>query len=250
MKETTLAIFSINSVNSILTSNAILILIVIIILFILVTLIFMYKIDKFVNKTSQDSVKDSEKYLKIITSLRQILEDTRKDSFNVLQKVNNDSLNMFKENTDVSEVMEELIKRKSEIIKRNYLQELKKSSELLNSQFQIYYKKEFANNLLELKSSHNLVNKKILEESQNLISDIHTHMISNHDLIVVKIDEDMTKTEKFLEIYRQNKISEFEREFKTIASSYVKTYLKKSLNFEEHEEIIESLLKDFKRSVK
>jgi hypothetical protein len=210
----------------------------------------MFKIEKLVTKNSRGSLEDIEKYLKLITNIRELLEDTRKTSFDVLQKANNESLNMLKENSNLSEGMQDLIRRKSEIIKKNYLQELKKGSELLSNQFQESYKKEFANGLVELKNSHNSINKKLLEESQGLITDIHKHMTDSHDLVIKKIDEDMGKTENFLEEYRQNKINEFEREFKSVVSFYVKDYLKKSLSFEEHEEIIKNIIKDFEKNIK
>jgi len=250
MKDINLTSFNIDFLNNITSQYIELIVVSLFILFILISLSFMFKIEKLVTKNSRGSLEDIEKYLKLITNIRELLEDTRKTSFDVLQKANNESLNMLKENSNLSEGMQDLIRRKSEIIKKNYLQELKKGSELLSNQFQESYKKEFANGLVELKNSHNSINKKLLEESQGLITDIHKHMTDSHDLVIKKIDEDMGKTENFLEEYRQNKINEFEREFKSVVSFYVKDYLKKSLSFEEHEEIIKNIIKDFEKNIK
>ena len=250
MKDINLTSFNIDFLNNITSQYIELIVVSLFILFILISLSFMFKIEKLVTKNSRGSLEDIEKYLKLITNIRELLEDTRKTSFDVLQKANNESLNMLKENSNLSEGMQDLIRRKSEIIKKNYLQELKKGSELLSNQFQESYKKEFANGLVELKNSHNSINKKLLEESQGLITDIHKHMTDSHDLVIKKIDEDMGKTENFLEEYRQNKINEFEREFKSLVSFYVKDYLKKSLSFEEHEEIIKNIIKDFEKNIK
>ena len=250
MKDINLTSFNIDLLNNITSQYIELIVVSLFILFILISLSFMFKIEKLVTKNSRGSLEDTERYLKLITNIRELLEDTRKTSFDVLQKANNESLNMLKENSNLSEGMQDLIRRKSEIIKKNYLQELKKGSELLSNQFQESYKKEFANGLVELKNSHNSINKKLLEESQGLITDIHKHMTDSHDLVIKKIDEDMGKTENFLEEYRQNKINEFEREFKSVVSFYVKDYLKKSLSFEEHEEIIKNIIKDFGKNIK
>ena len=48
----------------------------------------------------------------------------------------------------------------------------------------------------------------------------------------------------------QEQFQEFDREFKSVVSFYVKDYLKKSLSFEEHEEIIKAILKDFEKNLK
>lgn len=250
MKDINLTSIDITFLNNFVSQYLELLVVLLFILFILISLNFMYKLEKLIIKGSRGDSEESERYLKLIISIRELLEDTRKTSFEVIQRANNESLNMLKESSNLSEGMQNLVKRKSEIIKKNYLQDLKKGSELLSNQFQESYKKEFASGLVELKNSNNSINKKLLEESQGLITDIHKHMTDSHDLIIKKIDEDMVNTEKFLEEYRQNKVEEFDREFKSVVSFYVKDYLKKSLSFEEHEEIIKAILKDFEKNLK
>lgn len=196
------------------------------------------------------NLENSEKYLKLLTNIRELIEVTRKDSYEMLAKANSESVAVLKENLNFSESMQDLIKKKSEIVKKNYLQELKRSSLKLSQQFQEEYKKEFSKSLVDLKESNSAINKKILEEAENLIQDIHTHLNSNHDLIIKKIDEDMVKTEEFLLNYKKGKVDEFEKEFKHMTNYYIKDYLKKTLTFEEHEDIIRSIMKDFEKSFK
>lgn len=215
----------------------------------LLTVYFMKNIEKKILQKNAN-LENSEKYLKLLTNIRELIEVTRKDSYEMLAKANSESAAVLKENLNFSESMQDLIKKKSEIVKKNYLQELKRSSLKLSQQFQEEYKKEFSKSLVDLKESNSAVNKKILEEAENLIQDIHTHLNSNHDLIIKKIDEDMVKTEEFLLNYKKGKVDEFEKEFKHMTNYYIKDYLKKTLTFEEHEDIIRSIMKDFEKSFK
>ncbi len=215
----------------------------------LLTVYFMKNIEKKILQKNAN-LENSEKYLKLLTNIRELIEVTRKDSYEMLAKANSESAAVLKENLNFSESMQDLIKKKSEIVKKNYLQELKRSSLKLSQQFQEEYKKEFSKSLVDLKESNSAINKKILEEAENLIQDIHTHLNSNHDLIIKKIDEDMVKTEEFLLNYKKGKVDEFEKEFKHMTNYYIKDYLKKTLTFEEHEDIIRSIMKDFEKSFK
>lgn len=215
----------------------------------LLTVYFMKNIEKKILQKNAN-LENSEKYLKLLTNIRELIEVTRKDSYEMLAKANSESAAVLKETLNFSESMQELIKKKSEIVKKNYLQELKRSSLKLSQQFQEEYKKEFSKSLVDLKESNSAINKKILEEAENLIQDIHTHLNSNHDLIIKKIDEDMVKTEEFLLNYKKGKVDEFEKEFKHMTNYYIKDYLKKTLTFEEHEDIIRSIMKDFEKSFK
>jgi len=238
-----------NNIENILTNNFEVIIIFLFILLLVVTLFFMKNLEKKVSLKSSE-LGDPEKYLKLLTSIRELLEVTRKDSYEMLNKANEESLNMLKENKDFTENIQDLVRKKSEIIKRNYLKELERNSSKLSQQFQDEYKKEFAKGVSELKSSNSAISQKILEEAESLIQDIHSHLNSNHDLVIKKIDEDMLKTEEFLTTYRKNKIEEFEKEFKNMVNFYVKDYLKKTLSFDEHEEIIRNVMKDFEKTVK
>jgi hypothetical protein len=209
----------------------------------------MKNLEKKVSLKSSE-LENPEKYLKLLSTIRDLIETTRKDSHEMLSRANEESAAILKENLNFSENMQDLIKKKSEIVKKNYLQELKRSSQKLSLQFQEEYKKEFTKSLADLKESNSAINKKILEEAENLIQDIHSHLNSNHDLIIKKIDEDMVKTDEFLSTYRKAKIEEFDREFDNMTSFYIKDYLKKTLSFDEHEEIIRNIMKDFEKSLK
>lgn len=240
---------NINYYLNLISENFELIVIFLFILLLIITVSYMKNIEKKVVLKSSE-LENPEKYLRLLTTIRELLEETRKDSYEMLNKANSESVEILKGNLNFSESMQELIKKKSEIVKKNYLQELKRSSMKLSQQFQEEYKKEFVRSLSDLKESNSAINKKILDEAEGLIQDIHLHLNSNHDLIIKKIDEDMSKTEEFLITYKKNKVEEFDKEFKNMANFYVKDYLKKSLSFEEHEEIIRNIMKDFEKSIK
>lgn len=233
----------------ILTQNFELVLIVLFIVLVLLTLLFMINIEKKISLRSND-LENPEKYLKLLSTIRELMESTRRNSFEMLSKANEESTAILRENVNFSDSMQDLFKKKSEIVKRNYIQELKKSSLKLSQQFQDEYRKEFSKGLSDLKQSNLVINKKILDEAEGLILDMHTHLNSNHDLIIKRIDEDMSKTEEFLATYKKNKIEEFDREFKNMTNFYVKDYLKKTLTFDEHEDIIRNIMKDFEKSIK
>lgn len=238
-----------NNISSFVTESFELIVVTLFIFLLLITVLFMKNLEKKVSLKSSE-LENPEKYLKLLSTIRDLIETTRKDSHEMLSRANEESAAILKENLNFSENMQDLIKKKSEIVKKNYLQELKRSSQKLSLQFQEEYKKEFTKSLADLKESNSAINKKILEEAENLIQDIHSHLNSNHDLIIKKIDEDMVKTDEFLSTYRKAKIEEFDREFDNMTSFYIKDYLKKTLSFDEHEEIIRNIMKDFEKSLK
>lgn len=238
-----------NNISSFVTESFELIVVTLFIFLLLITVLFMKNLEKKVSLKSSE-LENPEKYLKLLSTIRDLIETTRKDSHEMLSRANEESAAILKENLNFSENMQDLIKKKSEIVKKNYLQELKRSSQKLSLQFQEEYKKEFTKSLADLKESNSAINKKILEEAENLIQDIHSHLNSNHDLIIKKIDEDMVKTDEFLSTYRIAKIEEFDREFDNMTSFYIKDYLKKTLSFDEHEEIIRNIMKDFEKSLK
>lgn len=238
-----------NNISSFVTESFELIVVTLFIFLLLITVLFMKNLEKKVSLKSSE-LENPEKYLKLLSTIRDLIETTRKDSYEMLSRANEESAAILKENLNFSENMQDLIKKKSEIVKKNYLQELKRSSQKLSLQFQEEYKKEFTKSLADLKESNSAINKKILEEAENLIQDIHSHLNSNHDLIIKKIDEDMVKTDEFLSTYRIAKIEEFDREFDNMTSFYIKDYLKKTLSFDEHEEIIRNIMKDFEKSLK
>jgi len=238
-----------NNISSFVTESFELIVVTLFIFLLLITVLFMKNLEKKVSLKSSE-LENPEKYLKLLSTIRELIETTRKDSHEMLSRANEESAAILKENLNFSENMQDLIKKKSEIVKKNYLQELKRSSQKLSLQFQEEYKKEFTKSLADLKESNSAINKKILEEAENLIQDIHSHLNSNHDLIIKKIDEDMVKTDEFLSTYRIAKIEEFDREFDNMTSFYIKDYLKKTLSFDEHEEIIRNIMKDFEKSLK
>jgi len=249
MKTDILTYFDMNNLNIFTTQYFTLIIVALFILLLLITLLFMIKIENKILSRSASS-ENSEKYLKLIASLREVIEETRKQSFITLTKANEESISVLRDSIAFSENMKDLIKKKSEIIKRNYLIELKKNSSDLTKQFQEEYKKEFLKGTSDLKQNNTLVNKRIMEEAEGLIIDIHNHLNSNHDMIIKKIDDDMTKTEEFLIQYRKNKVEEFDKEFKSMTNFYVRDYLKRTLSFDEHEEIIRNIMKDFEKSIK
>ena len=249
MTENNISYLNMDYILILMTQNFELIIIIIFILLLILTVVFMLNIERKVSIKSQE-VENPEKYLKLFTTIRELLETTRKDSFEMLSKANEESASILKENINFSENMQDLVKKKSELVKKNYLMELKKSSDRLSNQFQEEYKKEFARSLSELKQSNSAINKKILDEAEGLIKDVHTHLNSSHDLIIKKIDQGMTETDDFLQNYRKNKIEEFDKEFKNMTNLYVKDYLKRTLSFDEHEEIIRNIMKDFEKSIK
>ncbi len=238
-----------NNISSFVTESFELIVVTLFIFLLLITVLFMKNLEKKVSLKSSE-LENPEKYLKLLSTIRDLIETTRKDSYEMLSRANEESAAILKENLNFSENMQDLIKKKSEIVKKNYLQELKRSSQKLSLQFQEEYKKEFTKSLADLKESNSAINKKILEEAENLIQDIHSHLNSNHELIIKKIDEDMVKTDEVLSTYRKAKIEEFDREFDNMTSFYIKDYLKKTLSFDEHEEIIRNIMKDFEKSLK
>jgi len=238
-----------NNISSFVTESFELIVVTLFIFLLLITVLFMKNLEKKVSLKSSE-LENPEKYLKLLSTIRDLIETTRKDSHEMLSRANEESAAILKENLNFSENMQDLIKKKSEIVKKNYLQELKRSSQKLSLQFQEEYKKEFTKSLADLKESNSAINKKILEEAENLIQYIHSHLNTNHDLIIKKIDEDMVKTDEFLSTYRKAKIEEFDREFDNMTSFYIKDYLKKTLSFDEHEEIIRNIMKDFEKSLK
>lgn len=249
MKEQSLSFNNISNILAIINQNFEVVIVLMFMTFILISIKYMSDIRRN-TRALKSSPVDSEKVLQLIVDLRELLDATRRDSFTALEKANNESLEILKQNTKVSENMQEMIRKKAELIKKNYLQDLKKSSLQLSQQFQDSYKKEFALSLKELKDSNSKVTKKLLEEADSLIQDIHKHLTENHDLIIKKLDDDLLKTDEFLSEYKKNKVEELEKEFKYLANSYVKDYLKKTLTFEEHEQIIKTIIKDFERDYK
>lgn len=241
--------FNMNSVSNLILNNFELIVVSLFVTLIVITLFFMKNLEKKISLKSSE-LENPERYLRLLSSLREQLEGTRKNSYEMLNKANEDSLKLLKDSAGLSENMQNLVKKRSEIIKKGYIQELQKNSQRLSNQFQEEYSKEFAKGISDLKNNNSILNRKILEEAENLIKDVHDHLNTNHDLVLKKIDDDMSKTEEFLSTYRKNKIEEFDKEFKNMVNFYVKDYLKKTLSFDEHEEIIRNIMKDFEKSVK
>lgn len=238
-----------NSTQIFISNNFELIVVLLFVTLLIIVSFFMKNVEKKISLKSSE-MQNPEKYLQLLTNIRELLEATRNDSYQMLSKVNEESVSILKDSLNFSENMRDSVRKKAEIVKKNYLQELKINSSRLSQQFQEEYKKEFASSLQSLKAIDNSINKRIMEEADGLLQDIHLHLNSNHDLIVKKIDEDMGKTEEFLSTYRKNKVEEFDKEFKNMANFYVKDYLKKTLSFDEHEEIIRNIVKDFEKSVK
>lgn len=238
-----------NNIQSFISINFEIIVISLFIILVIVVSFFMKNLEKKLSIKSSE-IHNPEKYLQLLTSIRELLEVTRNDSYKMISKANEESVAILKDSLNFSDNMRDLVKKKAEVVKNNYLKELKNSSTKLSQQFQEEYKKEFATSLQELKASDNSINKRILEEADSLLQDIHLHLNSNHDLIIKKIDEDMVKTDEFLTNYKKNKVDEFDKEFRNMVNFYVKDYLKKTLSFDEHEEIIRNIMKDFEKSVK